>query len=90
MRQGLHQGLAQSGQQAGNRDWPGIFGPRDAVHFDEELAGSGKRGPQKLDFEVFVAVKILDRNSQVCFHNPMIKATDGKVTCARRCARSLA
>jgi hypothetical protein len=35
-------------------------------------------------------VKILDRNSQVCFHNPMIKATDGKVTCARRCARSLA
>jgi len=34
----------------------------------------------KLDFEVLVTLKILDRNSQICFHNPMIKATDKKVT----------
>ncbi len=33
--------------------------------------------------EVFVSFKILDRNSQVSVHKPMIKATVRQVTCAR-------
>jgi hypothetical protein len=43
-----------------------------------------KNGALKLNFEIFVPIIILDRNSQICFHNPMIKATDRKVTCAQR------
>jgi len=45
---------------------------------------------KKLPNKVFVSLKILDRNSQVSVHKPMIKATDRKVTCAQRCARPLA
>ena len=88
-RQGLHQGFAQGRQQAGEGNRPAVLWPGDTVHSDEELTGGGKRGSYKVDFEVFVSVKILDRNSQVCFHNPMIKARDRKVTCARRRARSV-
>jgi hypothetical protein len=69
---GLHQGLAERGQQSGERNWSGILGPRDAVHFHPELAGTGKRGVNEQDFEVFVAFKILDGNSQACFHGSMI------------------
>jgi len=85
--EGFHQGLAEGGEQTRQRNRFAVLGPRDTVHPHPELAGGGKRDSHKLDFEVFVPVKILDRNSQICFHNLMIKATDRKVTCARRRAR---
>jgi hypothetical protein len=44
----------------------------------------------RLDFEVFVPPIILDGNSQVCLHKLLIRATDRKIICAQRCARSLA
>jgi hypothetical protein len=74
--EGFHQGLAESSQQPREGNWSAVFGPRDTVHPDPELAGSGKGDVNKLDFEVFVSAIILDRNSQICFHNPMIKTTD--------------
>jgi hypothetical protein len=87
MGHGLHQGFAQSGQQAGEGNRPAVFGPRITVHSDEELARGGKRGSDKLDFEVFVMVKILDRNSQICFHKAMIAGRVIKTNCARSRAR---
>lgn len=62
---GFYQGLAEGGEQSGERDWLGIFGPGDAIHPDSELAGRGKRDANELDFEFLVPMKILDRNSQV-------------------------
>jgi hypothetical protein len=69
-----------SRQQSRERNRSAVFGPRDAVHPDPELAGGGKRNAHKLDFEIFIAAIILYRNSQVCFHKLMIKAIDRKVT----------
>ena len=43
------------------------------VQFDPNLAAVGKRNTHKLDFEVFGAVIILVRNSQICIHNPMLQ-----------------
>jgi hypothetical protein len=60
---------------------------RDAVHPDPELAGGGKRDVNELDFEVFIAVIILDGNSQVCFHKLMTTGRLTKANYAQRCAR---
>jgi hypothetical protein len=48
------------------------WGPRFAIHPNKELPVFGKPNPRKLDFEVFVSVIILDRNSQVRFHKLMV------------------
>ena len=69
---GLHQGLAERGQQAREGNGPAIFRPRLAVHPDPELAVAGEGNPSKLDFEILIASNILDRNSNVCFHKYMI------------------
>jgi hypothetical protein len=47
---------------------PAIFRPRLAVHLDQELAVVGERNPGKLDFEIFLSLKIFDRNSNVRFY----------------------
>ena len=77
------QGFADAGEQFCERDRAAILGPGCAIHAHKELS-MRKNGALKLNFEIFVPIIILDRNSQICFHNPMIKATDRKVTCAQR------
>jgi hypothetical protein len=42
-----------------------------------------KNGALELDFEIFVPVKILDRNSEVCFHRCMITGRVVKTNRAR-------
>ena len=86
----FHQGLAESGQQPCKGNRPAVFWSRDTVHPDPELAGGGKRNPHKLDFEVFIAVIILDRNSRVYFHKLMLTGRVVKTNRARRRARSAA
>jgi hypothetical protein len=49
-----------------------------------------KYGALKLDFEIFIPVKILDGNSQVCFHRCMITAKLTKANHAQHCVRTLA
>ena len=68
----LHQGFAEGCHQPGPGNRPAVVWPRFAVHFDPKLPVAGKRNPHKLDFEVFVPAIILDRNSQIRFHNSMI------------------
>ena len=43
----------------------------------------GKRNPRELDFEVFVARIIFDRNSQARFHKPMLAKAVAKTTVHR-------
>ena len=86
----LHQGLAEGCQQPGEGNRSAILGPGFAVHFDPKLAVAGKRNPHKLNFEVFVPAKILDRNTQIRFHNAMLTAMVIKINRARACAWSLA
>ena len=69
---GLHQRLAEGGQQSREQNRPAIFRPRLALHLDQELAIVGERDPGKLDFEVFISLQIFDRNSQVRFHKRLI------------------
>jgi hypothetical protein len=38
----------------------------------------GEMHPLKLDFEAFVSVIILDRNSQICFHKAILTKAKGK------------
>lgn len=90
VRRGFHQGLAESRQQSRERNRSAVFGPRDTVHPDPELAGGGKRDVNKLNFEIFVPVIILDRNSQACFHKLMLTGGLTKTNHARRRACSLA
>jgi hypothetical protein len=45
---------------------------------------------KRLIVEVSAAVKVLDRNSQICFHKAMIAAVVIKINHARACAWSLA
>ena len=70
----LNQRLAERGQQTREGNRAVIFGPRLAVHLHPELTLAGEGNPHELDFEVFIARIILDRNSQVRFHKLMVAA----------------
>jgi hypothetical protein len=48
------------------------FGHSSPFIFDPKLAFAAAGQTGKLDFKVFVAVIILDRNSQICFHKIML------------------
>jgi len=76
------QGFADAGEQPGEGDGAAILGPGCAIHAHIELAVR-KYGALELDFEIFIPVKILDRNSQVCFHRPMITGRLTKANHAR-------
>lgn len=71
-RGGLHQGLAERGEQARQGNRPAIFRPRLAIHLDAKLAVVAERNPRNVDFEILITFQILDRNTNVCFHKPMI------------------
>jgi len=43
-----------------------------AIHFDAKLAVVIERNPGEPDLEVFISLKIFDRNSQVRFHKSMV------------------
>jgi len=68
---GLHHRLGQRGEQTGKGNGPASFRPRLAVHLDQKLTVTGEGNPGKLDFEISILFKILDRNSQVRFHKRM-------------------
>lgn len=76
------EGFADAGEQFGEGDGSAIFGPGCAIHAHIELAVR-KNGALELDFEIFVPVKILDRNSEVCFHRCMITGRVVKTNRAR-------
>jgi len=76
----LNQRLAERGQQTREGNRAVIFGPRLAVHLHPELTLAGEGNPHELDFEVFIARIILDRNSQVRFHKPMVTKGTAKTT----------
>jgi len=66
------------------------------VHFNlaciaahTKVARGRKRDVNKLDFEIFVPVIILDRNSQVCFHGSLITGRVTKTNRARCHARPI-
>ena len=54
-----------------------------------KVARGRKRDVNKLDFEIFVPVIILDRNSQVCFHRSLITGRVTKPNRARCHARPI-
>jgi len=80
------QGFADAGEQFSERDGAAIFGPRCAIHAHIELAVR-KNGTMEQNFEIFIPVIILDRNSQVCFHRCMITGRVVKTNHARGCAQ---
>jgi hypothetical protein len=43
-----------------------------AIHFDAKLAVVIERNPGEPDLEIFISLKIFDRNSQVRFHKSMV------------------
>jgi len=65
---GLHQRLADRGQQARKGNRLAILRPRIAIHLDQKLGMVRARNAGKLDFEVLMPLQLLDRNSNVCFH----------------------
>ena len=69
---GLHQRLAEGGEQARKGNRPAIFRPRLAVQLDPKLAVAGERNAGKLDFKIFISLQVFDRNSQVRFHKRMV------------------
>ena len=85
----LRQGFADAGEQLGEGDGTAILGPGCAIHAHKELAVR-KYGALELDFEIFIPVKILDRNSQVCFHRTMITGMVIKTNRARFRAQPVA
>jgi hypothetical protein len=87
--QGLHKGLADAGKQFGEADGAAILGPGCAIHAHVELPVR-KNGALEQNFEAFVPVIILDRNSQVCFHRSMILGRVTKLNRARWRAQPLA
>ena len=74
------QRLAEGGQQPGQRNRRARFGPPLAIHPHPELARRREGHPRQLDFEVFVARIIFDRNSQIRFHKPMLTKAVAKTT----------
>jgi hypothetical protein len=62
------QRLAQDGEDPGERNRSPLLGPGLAVHADEELARREWSRAQK-NFEILIFAMILDRNSQIKFHN---------------------
>jgi len=62
--------VAQAAEGSARADSRG--GPRLAVHFDATLAISGERNPGDRDFEIFISLKIFDRNSNLRFHKSMV------------------
>lgn len=76
------QRFAQRGEQPGEGNRATVLGPRLAVHADEELSGR-ERSAEQENSEVFVTAIILDRNSQVCFHNGMVEEGFTKASRAR-------
>ena len=80
--------FADAGERHGKGDGAAILGPGSAIHAHIELAVR-KNGALDLDFEIFIPVKILDRNSQVCFHKAMVTVRVMKANCARDRARAV-
>ena len=78
-------GFCQRRQPACHRDRTPTFRPRLAIHPHKKLART-KGNPDKLHFQVFIPAIILDRNSQVSFHKPMIQPAVKKVSRARTAA----
>jgi hypothetical protein len=59
-----------------------------AIHAGQKLTRAERNTPE-LDFEVFVATIIFDRNAQVRFHKPVITGAVKKTSYARRRARAV-
>jgi hypothetical protein len=51
-----------------------MFRPRLAIHLDPELVVAGERNPSKLDFKIFISLKIFDTNWHVRLHKGMVAA----------------
>jgi hypothetical protein len=77
---GFDQRFAQRRHQPRQRYRLSRLGPRLPVHPHPELALAGKRDPRKLDFQAFIPLKILDGNSQICFHKPMLTKANANST----------
>jgi len=85
----LHQGFAQCGDHPGERHRLAGSGPRCVIHADEELFPAERCAGQE-HFEVFLAPKVLDRNTQVRLHKTVIAKPDTKINRARARARPVA
>jgi hypothetical protein len=67
----FHQRFPQSRQQAGDGNRPAILWPLLPIYLDPKLTVGSERHTCKLDFQGFVPMITLDRNSQACFHKAM-------------------
>ena len=76
----FHEGFAERRQQAREGNRTTVFGPRLAVHPHPKLPARRKRDAHQQDFEIFLVATVLDRNSQICFHNTMVAAELTKST----------
>jgi len=74
------QRLAERRQHPRQRHRPARLGPGQSVHPHPELAAAGDGHPRQLNFEVFVARIVFDRNSQVRFHKRMLTKAVAKTT----------
>jgi hypothetical protein len=88
-RTGPAQGLSQSRQQSRNAHRPAILRPPLPVHPNHKPPRGKRRSEQQYP-QIYISSVILDRNSQVCFHNYVQTEPFTKVNRARRLARSLA
>ena len=84
---GAHEGFAQGGEEARERDGFAGDRPGRAVHLDQPLRPRVGR-PEEQDFEAFVTGVILNRNSQVCLHQPRQPQPLAKINRARRRAQT--
>jgi hypothetical protein len=85
---GSNQGFSQCCQHPRNAPWPAILRPPLPVHPDHEPARR-KWWSRQQHLQVFISAVVLDRNSQVCFHNHRQAEQLTKVNRAPPRARSL-
>jgi hypothetical protein len=85
---GSNQGFSQCCQHQRNAHWPAILRPPLPVHPNHEPARR-KWWSKQQHLQTFISTVILDRNSQVCFHNHTQTQQLTKVNRARPRARSL-
>ena len=85
---GSDQSFAETCHDLGEGDGASILGPRFAVHPNPKLPGGREGDSTQQNLKVFVAVIILDRNSQVGFHKAMLAKGAMKTNRARWCART--
>ena len=79
---GFDDRLAQGGQETRDGNWTLILRPGGAVHPHVKLPGRKGR-PHQQHLQVLISAIILDRNSQVGFHNHMLQGAATKVSYAR-------